>query len=163
MATYQGRSGVFSVIVDPSGLSGGKQFFNATIVPSGVNFFLVSLGVGEVMSATLVNQGPQTSVTLANAEWRFQTTQRAACCTRNAESPTILSTYASAIMCRIDWQCLFGSSPTQICVAIFDPRLLTDPTTQPWDWNTNDWNPPTASVNYIITFGFSGSGTAVPQ
>ena len=71
MATYQGRSGVFSVIVDPSGLSGGKQFFNATIVPSGVNVFLVSLGVGEVMSATLVNQGPQTSVTLANAEWRF--------------------------------------------------------------------------------------------
>ena len=66
VATYQGRSGVLSAVFQ--GLSGGKQFFNATIAPSGVNFFLVSLGVGEVVSATLVNQGPQMSVTLANGE-----------------------------------------------------------------------------------------------
>jgi hypothetical protein len=173
VATYQGRSGVFSVVVGSSGLlSGGKQFFNATIAPGSVNFFLVSLGVGEVMYATLVNQGPQTSVTLANAEWRFSDYPTCSVLhpAGRISDASSVSTYGIGVRgpsIGVGGNvALFGSSPSQICVAIFDTRLLTDPTTQPWDWNAggqNDWNPPTASVNYIITFEFSGSGTASPQ
>lgn len=134
-----------------------------------MNFFLVKLGVGEVMSATLVNRGPQTSVTLANAEWRFSDYPTCSVLhpkLRITDDPSISTYGIGDHVAGIGLGgnvSLFGSSPNQICVAIFDRRLLTDPTTQPWDWNTNDWNPPTASVNYIITFGFSGSGTAVPQ
>jgi hypothetical protein len=49
-------------------------------------------------------------------------------------------------------------TPTQSCLAIFDPRLLTGTSEGP-----DDWTPPTTPVNYTITFGFSGSGTASPQ
>ncbi len=163
VATYQGRSGVFSVVVGSRLLSGGKQFFNATIAPSGVNVFLVSLGVGEVMDATLVNQGPQTSVTFANAEWRFSDYPTCSVLhpTAGISDDSPVSTYGIGVRgpgIGVGGNvALFGSSPTQICVAIFDTRLLTDTTTP------NDWNPPIAFVNYIITFEFSGSGTASPQ
>ena len=170
MATYQGRSGTIGVVVGsfgPVGGPGGQQFFTATIAPGGVNFFLVKLGVGEVMSATLVNRGPQTSVTLANAEWRFSDYPTCSVLHGQEYNPRRITDDSRVQTYGIGEGgqgievggnvALFGSSPTQICVAIFDPRLLTDPTTP------NDWNPPTASVNYIITFGFSGSGTAVPQ
>lgn len=50
-----------------------------------------------------------------------------------------------------------GATSNKMCLAIFDTRLLNG-TTMP-----NTWTPPMTTVNYIITFGFSGSGTASPQ
>ena len=171
VATYQGQSGSLDVLVEPSlGLSGGKQFFNAVIAANGINFYLVNLGAGEAMTASLVNQGPQNSVTLAYSAWLF--TNYPTCSVLHGQqypNPTDklvfggVSTYGTGDFAPPSTSgnglgsFISGATSNKMCLAIFDTRLLNG-TSMP-----NTWTPPMTSVNYIITFGFSGSGTASPQ
>ena len=171
VATYQGKSGSLSVLVEPSlSLSGGKQFFNAVIAPNGANFYVVNLGVGEAMTASLVNQGPQPSVTLAHSAWLF--TNYPTCSVLHGQqypNPTDkvvfggVSSYSIGDFSPPDTSgsglgsFISGSTPNMMCVAIYDTRLLSGNSIP------STWTPPTTAVKYIITFGFSGSGTASPQ